>query len=267
MASKIGFIGCGNMGSALVLGLIQRDVLGEDDIVVFDKLCEKTQLLQGQESISSADSALDLVTECDVIFLAVKPQNMGELLDEISGVSEGKLFISIAAGIKLDFIESRLSDNARVVRVMPNTPAMVYEMAAGYALGKNASEEDAELIRELFNGLGLALKVEEDQLHAVTGLSGSGPAYFYYFIDELCAAAVKEGVSEDVALALAAQTAKGAAEMILSGKGTPRELIDSVCSPGGTTLAGMKVLDDNKVGVALRKTVAAATKRSRELGK
>ena len=150
---------------------------------------------------------------------------------------------------------------------MPNTPALVGELSAGYCLGKASSEEDAELVGDLLKSIGVAVKVSEELMDAVTGLSGSGPAYVYYLIDALSKAGVKQGLNEKDALALSAKTVKGAAEMVLSTGKSPQELIDMVCSPGGTTIEGMKVLEESDVQSVLAKTVKAAAEKSRKLSK
>jgi pyrroline-5-carboxylate reductase len=191
---------------------------------------------------------------------------MDDVLSDIKGEAEGKLFVSIAAGVKIEKLEGALP-GARVIRVMPNSPAAVSEMAAAYAPGATAGGDDEKLVERVLNSLGTAVKVEEEMLDAVTGLSGSGPAYIYYIIRALADAGVSEGLPEDVALKLAAQTVKGAGEMVLkSGKG-PKELIDLVTSPGGTTVEGMSVLESEDVDESFKRAVTAATMRSRELSK
>ncbi|MCX6695612.1 MAG: pyrroline-5-carboxylate reductase [Candidatus Altiarchaeota archaeon] len=258
---KVGFIGVGRMGSALLDGFVGRRIVGRKDVLAFDKDAGKVNALK----VKFAD-AKTVVSKSDVVFLCVKPQNMNEVLEGIKDVSEGKLFVSIAAGISTRTIESKLED-ARVVRVMPNTPALVGEMAAGYALGSKADDRDGKLVEKFMDSVGACHRLEESLLDAVTGLSGSGPAYVYYFIKALADAGVKEGIPDDVALKLAAQTTKGAAEMILSGKGSPEKLIENVKSPGGTTIEGMKALEEMKFHDAIFEAVKRASARSRELGK
>ncbi|MFH1722067.1 MAG: pyrroline-5-carboxylate reductase [Candidatus Altiarchaeota archaeon] len=264
---KIGLIGCGNMGETFVRGLLFTEEVAAENLFVFDRDRGKTGELSKVLEFQLKDSAAAVVESAEIIFLAVKPQDLAGLLEEIRRVSADKLFVSVAAGISMDFIEEKLDSTSRVMRLMPNTAARVCHMAGGFALGAKATEEDGRILKELLSGMGLVLPVSEDQLDAVTGLSGSGPAYFFLIIDELAKAGVEQGLEEDVALKLAAQTAKGAADMILRNTGSPEELIEGVSSPGGTTIEGLNVLRQRKIGEILRDTVAAATKKSKELGK
>ena len=258
---KVGFIGVGRMGLALLKGFVEGGFVSLGDVLACDKDAGKLK----QFRIKSSD-AKTVVSKSDVVFLCVKPQNMTEVLDEVKDVSKGRLFVSIAAGVPTSAIESKLAQ-ARVVRVMPNTPALVGAMAAGYSLGRNASEKDGELVRKFMNSVGIAHQLDEKLLDAVTGLSGSGPAYAYYFIKALKDAGVEEGIPDEIAIKLAAQTTKGASEMILHGMGSPDELIEKVKSPGGTTIEGMKALDEGKFYDTVKNAVKKATERSRDLGK
>lgn len=245
----------------MLSGFVSRKVARLGDILACDKDADKLKKLK----VKSAD-AKTVVSKSDIIFLCVKPQNMKEVLDEIMDVAGKKLFVSVAAGVSTKFIESTLTD-ARVVRVMPNTPALVSEMAAGYALGSKATIKDAKDVEKLLSSVGIAVRLDEKDLDAVTGLSGSGPAYVYLFISALKDAGVEEGLSEDEALKLAAQTVKGAAEMILSGMGRPDELIENVKSPGGTTIEGLKALEARGFYETVKEAVRKAAGRSRELGR
>lgn len=250
------------MGSALIKGFIKAGTVRQEDIIASDADEEKLRALEVKTTTSN-----NLVAkESDVIFLAVKPKFMEEVLKGIKPDGKDKLVVSIAAGITTEFIEGIL-DDSRVIRVMPNTPALVQEMASAYCLGERATEDDAGIVEELLSGMGMAFNVAEGLMDAVTGLSGSGPAYFYYIIKALTEAGVADGLDREVALKLAAQTAKGAAEMVLKTGKSPQELIDMVCSPGGTTVEGLKVLEGGKVSDIFKETVKAATKRSKELAK
>jgi len=262
---KIGFIGTGRMGSALIRGIAGARSHGTSELVAFDKDEERLANLKGA-GVPATPSLAQLLVECDTIFLCVKPQDVDAVLEEIKQHADGKLFVSIAAGVKTSKIEEALP-GARVIRVMPNTPAVVGLLAAGYALGVTATSEDAALVEKLLSPLGVIIKVEKDLMDAVTGLSGSGPAYTYYVIKALADAGVAEGLKESEALELAAQTVKGAAEMILAGEGKPQELIDAVCSPGGTTVEGLKVLEERGVAESLKEAVKAASEKSRKLAK
>jgi len=264
--TKIGFIGAGRMGSALVRGFIEEGLVSAGDVAVSDVSGERLAEL-GEFGVSAMRDNVELVNESDVIFLSVKPQNMEEVLKEIGGAAAGKLFVSIAAGVTTATIQKVLGNECRVIRVMPNTPAVVGELAAGYCLGDGATEEDAREVERLLGGLGVAIKVDDELMDAVTGLSGSGPAYIYYIIDALAKAGEQQGLARGDALKLAAKTAKGAAEMILSSGKTPEELVDMVCSPGGTTIEGMNVLKNSDLRKVLLEAVKAATEKSRELSK
>jgi len=250
------------MGSALLKGFTARGLISIGDVVGYDKNLSAVEKL----GAASRYSAFEVVECSDVIFLCVKPKDMGDVLDEIRDIAGSRLIISIAAGISTRKIESKLKE-ARVIRVMPNTPAVINEMAAAYCLGRRALEEDAVMVADMLSSVGIAFRVQESKMDAVTGLSGSGPAYVYYLIKAMTAAGVKQGLSEEVSLNLTLQTFRGATDMVIVTKRDPVDLIGEVTSPGGTTLAGLKMLDRRKVDKAISDTVAAATKRSRELGK
>ncbi|VVB53072.1 Pyrroline-5-carboxylate reductase [uncultured archaeon] len=259
--TTVGFLGVGRMGSALISAFCDKKLVAKKDVLAYDPRPEAAKEL----NIQAAENEAELVRKSDVVFLCVKPQTMEAALSAIKKESGGKLFVSIAAGITTGYIEGRLDKAARVIRVMPNTPAMVGLLAAGYAKGKRATTEDTDYVKKLLTGIGVATEVPEDQLDAITGLSGSGPAYAYQFIEAIAKAGEKQGLSYSESLKLAAQTTKGAAEMILSTGKTPKELTDMVASPGGTTIEGLKVLTQSDFSKIVGDTVAAATKRSKEL--
>jgi pyrroline-5-carboxylate reductase len=202
----------------------------------------------------------------DVIFLAVKPQQMGEVLSRLHGqLGGGKLVVSIAAGVRLAVLAEGLGREVRLVRVMPNTPCLVGKGASAYCLGQRATPQDGELVRQLLSAVGVVYAVEENLMDAVTGLSGSGPALVYVMIDALADGGVRMGLPRPVALGLAAQTLLGAAEMVLATGDHPAVLKDRVASPGGTTMAGLQALEAGAVRAALIAAVEAATRRSVEL--
>jgi len=252
------------MGSALMQGFLKAKLVSKKDILVYDKDQKKLQAVR-KTGVKTASSNRELVSKSDVILLAVKPQSMQAVLNEISEVSGGKLFVSIAAGIKTKKLEEKLK--GKVIRVMPNTPCMIYQGTSAYSIGKKANEQDTKLVKKLFNAVGTTVQVKEKHMDAVTGLSGSGPAYIYYTIKAMAEAGEEEGLTEEVALKLAAQTAKGAAEMVLKTSKKPQQLIEDVCSPGGTTIQGIKKLEEKKVNEALKQAVKAAAKRSKQLSK
>ncbi|HHQ45408.1 MAG TPA: pyrroline-5-carboxylate reductase [Candidatus Altiarchaeales archaeon] len=264
MEKTFGFVGAGNMGSALVRGLVAKQVVDPSNIFACDLDKEKIERLQAETKINATCDVGEVGDKVDVLFIAVKPQDIEKLLKSIPHNLEGVLVVSIAAGVPTKKIEEKIP-KARVVRVMPNTPAKVSEMASAYCLGASARPEDGELVAELLSSLGVCVKVEENLMDAVTGLSGSGPAYIYLVIQALVEGGVKQGLSEGDAMELAVQTVKGAAEMVAKSGKSPKELIDEVASPGGTTIEGLKVLEEYKVREAFQKAVEAAAEKSRVL--
>jgi pyrroline-5-carboxylate reductase len=206
------------------------------------------------------------VKGADIIILAVKPQNMAITLKEISlAIDKSKIVISIAAGITTKFIEGSLTKGVRVVRVMPNTPALVGEGAAAVAKGSCAKADDVKLTRAIFDAVGISVEIEEKLMDAVTGLSGSGPAYCFLIIEALIDAGEQMGLPRDLAAKLAMQTMLGAARLCLKSDKQPAQLREMVTSPGGTTVAGLKALEEGKIRTTIISAVEAATKRSKEL--
>jgi pyrroline-5-carboxylate reductase len=215
---------------------------------------------------TTADN-LEVARHADVLLLAVKPQQVGRVLAELSGkVGPGQLVVSIAAGIRLAALAQALGPETRLVRVMPNTPCLVGHGACGYCLGGTATAEDGRFVQEMLQSVGMAVEVEEKLLDAVTGLSGSGPAFVYVIIETLSDGGVRMGLPRPIATALAAQTVLGAAEMVLQSGEHPGVLKDRVASPGGTTIAGLAALEAGGLRAALLAAVEAATRRSVELG-
>ncbi len=265
---KIAFLGGGNMAEALIKGLLAAGLASADHIMATDISPDRTEHLRKTYGIIIQNDNSAAVKEADVLLLCVKPQVMAGLLDEIApAVDEGTLVISIAAGITIGTIEKGLAGRARVVRVMPNTPALVLAGAAALSGGTKAIDADIALAQEIFSSVGMALVVEERLMDAVTGLSGSGPAYVFTIIEALADAGVKAGLSPQLARDLAAQTVFGAAKMVLDTGEEPGRLKDRVTSPGGTTIAGLHELEKGKLRTVIINAVEAATARSKELGK
>lgn len=260
----MGIIGCGNLGSSLIHGFLETKELRAGEILGSD--VDKKRLKQMRKlGIQTTKDNQELVESCDVIFIAVKPDAVESVLKETEKISGDKLFLSVAAGVSTEFIEART--RARVIRVMPNICGAVGEMASCFSLGNRVSRDDSELVEKLLNSVGTTFKVEEKLMDAITGLSGSGPAYLSLVIEALAQAGVEEGLSRELATKLAAQTAKGAGELVLRAGKTPAELIEMVRSPKGTTAEGLKVLEERKVAEAMREAVKAAAKRSKELSR
>ena len=263
----IAFLGGGNMAEALIKGMLAADVAKSRQMVVTDASAARLEYLKKFNVTTSANNK-EAVQEADIVLLCVKPQVMDAVLAEIASMTgPSKLVISIAAGITINRIESALSAHPRVIRVMPNTPALVLAGAAGLAKGGSATDKDMALALEIFGAVGRAVVVEEKLMDAVTGLSGSGPAYVFMIIDALSDAGVKAGLPRNLALELAAQTVYGSAKMVLETKEHPGKLRDMVTSPGGTTIEGLHALEKGNLRATLMNAVEAATARSKELGK
>ncbi|GAX61439.1 pyrroline-5-carboxylate reductase [Candidatus Scalindua japonica] len=268
LKEKIGFIGGGKMAEALVKGLLRTKLSPVDNIIVSDVDNKRCKTLEKEIGINTSLENKKVIANSDVIILAVKPNVVGVILEELKNdITEKHLVVSIAAGIPLDFMESSLNKGCRVTRVMPNTPCLVGEAAAGYALGKNATPNDGELVGQILNAVGKSFLLEEKYLDAVTGLSGSGPAFIYMVIEALTDGGVKMGLPRDVSTALAAQTVFGAAKMVLESGMHVGELKDSVTSPGGTTIEGLHALEKGGLRSTLINAVEVATKKSKRLGR
>jgi pyrroline-5-carboxylate reductase len=265
---KIAVIGGGKMGSIITQGLIDNKLASSRNIIVTDIDKSRRDALRSSMKIKVSHDNEKTAKEADIIILAVKPQNMAATLQEIrSVVDKSKLLISIAAGITTKFIESSLAKGVRVVRVMPNTPALVGRGAAAVAGGSRAKTGDIKLTQAIFNAVGISVEVKEKYMDAVTGLSGSGPAYFFLIIEALIEAGLQQGLTRALSKQLAAQTMLGAAHLCLQSEKEPAQLREMVTSPGGTTAAGLKVMEEKNLRDIIMATVEAATKRSKELAK
>lgn len=261
----VGFLGAGQMATALARGFVQSGFLPAERIVASDPLAETRNRFTSETGARCLASNEEVARTADVLFLAVKPQQMPAVLGELSGVATQRhLLVSIAAGVPLKSM-ARLGDDFRLVRVMPNTPCLLGAGASAYALGGAATEEDGALVERMLSTVGLAVKVPEKLLDAVTGLSGSGPAYAYLMIEALSDGGVRMGLPRDVATKLAAQTLLGAARMVLETGKHPGALKDAVTSPGGTTIAGLHALERGGLRGCLMDAVEAATSRATEL--
>ncbi|NLI33860.1 MAG: pyrroline-5-carboxylate reductase [Deltaproteobacteria bacterium] len=266
--THVGFIGGGNMGEALIKGLLSASLLSADRLHVFDVISSRMEYLAGKYHVQPAVSVGGLAGNCHIIVLAVKPQNMASVLGEMnSHLSHKPLVISIAAGVPLSTLTSGLSDNIPVIRVMPNTPAIVLEAASALARGPHVTDSQMLDALALFRAVGKAVEVEEKWMDAVTGLSGSGPAYILLVIESLIDGGVLMGLPRQVARELVVQTVLGTAKMVQETGNHPAELKDLITSPGGTTIRGLKIMEEQGVRGSLIEAVEAATLRSRELVK
>lgn len=265
---SIGFVGAGQMARALASGFVRAGLVEAKQIVASDPVAAARSAFESDVPGAKfvADNAA-VAAAADVIFLAVKPQQMSAVLAELQPkVSAKHLVISIAAGVRLYTLAQGLGDAVRLVRVMPNTPCLVGQSASGFTLGSSVTAADGQLVEQLLSAVGKAFRVDEKLLDAVTGLSGSGPAFVYVMIEALSDGGVRMGLPRDVATALAAQTVRGAAEMVLATGEHPAILKDRVASPGGTTIAGLQALESGGLRGTLIAAVEAATRRSVELG-
>jgi len=264
---KIGVIGTGNMGRALIGGLINSGSSVSENIVCSDIKEGKVKGIEEEFGVATRDNNSDVARESEIIIYAVKPQIMAPVLKETGDCLDmSKVIISIAAGVPLAAIESCLGKELRVIRVMPNVPALIMEGASAVAAGRNALAEDLTLAKAIFDSVGKSVIIEEELMDAVTGLSGSGPAYIFLIIDALSDAGVKMGLAREDSLFLSAQTVLGAAKLLMETGEHPGKLKDSVTSPGGTAIAGLHTLEGGGLRTTLINAVEAATTRSKELG-
>jgi pyrroline-5-carboxylate reductase len=263
----LAFLGAGNMASAMLRGLIAQNISESARIFAADVRPEALRALADTLGIQVSPSNRDACAAADVVVLAVKPQVLESVVMDVANViGETKLLISIAAGVPIARIRQWLGGRGRVVRAMPNTPAMVGAGATAMARGPGVTDDDVAVAQRLFAATGTVVNVEERLLDAVTGLSGSGPGYAFVAIEALSDAGVRAGLGRDVATRLAAQTLLGAAKMVLETGEHPARLKDMVTSPAGTTIAGIAALDAHGFRHALHAAVEAATARSKELG-
>jgi pyrroline-5-carboxylate reductase len=263
----IGFLGAGNMAEALIKGMIVAGVVAPKQIIAGDVKADRLKHLQNAHGIEVTSDNHDLVNKVDVLVLSVKPQVIDRVLTEVGrDVRPGTLVVSVAAGVPIESIESRLPKGARVVRAMPNTPATALAGATAVSAGTHATDADVALAKRLFDAVGRTVVLDEGLLDAVTGLSGSGPAYVMLMIEALADGGVKVGLHRDTALMLAAQTVYGSAKLLLETGEHPGRLKDMVTSPGGTAIAGLHTLESGALRKTLIDAVEVATKRSAELG-
>jgi pyrroline-5-carboxylate reductase len=265
---KICILGTGNMGQALVSGLVGSGSSEPKNIICTDVREAKLKAIEKQYGVRTTTSNLEAVSWAEIVIYAVKPQIMAAVINETAAkLDMSKLVISIAAGVPVAALESCLNKELRLIRVMPNIAAAVKEAATAVAAGKHASKEDVQLAMAIFNSIGRTVFIEENYLmDAITGLSGSGPAYIFLIVEALADAGVKVGLSRQEALFLSAQTVLGAAKMLIETQEHPGQLRDKVTSPGGTAIAGLATLEEGGLRTTLIHAVEVATNRSRELG-
>jgi pyrroline-5-carboxylate reductase len=264
---QVGFVGSGNMGEALIHGLIHGHLCRPDQIICSDTRPEKLKVIREKYGVKGTSHNSEVVKQSDIIILAVKPQILKPVVNDIAKYLDlSKLIISIAAGVSLDTIESCSKKELKLIRVMPNICVSVREGVSAISGGKHALREDLMMAKAIFDSVGKSLFIEENLLDAVTGLSGSGPAYIFLIIDALADAGVKVGLSRDDALILASQTVLGAAKMLIETGEHPGKLKDMVTSPVGTAIAGLHTLEEGGLRTTLINAVEVATNRSKALG-
>ncbi len=264
----VGFIGTGNMGEILVRGLIQSKKVTKSNILACDVSKDRLNHISKTYGIKTTTSVKELVKKSSIIIIAVKPQNIDELLDQLSILShEGHLFISIVAGVTAEKIAQKMHHESGIIRAMPNAPASVLAGVTALYPGRNISSSDLKRAESIFECVGSTVLIKNEALmDVVTGLSGSGPAYVFLAIESLSDAGVQLGISRSESSLLAAQTVYGAAKMLLETGKHPSELKDLVATPGGTTFAGLKMLEKCNFRSTIMEAVEAATLRSKELG-
>ncbi|MBI2339112.1 MAG: pyrroline-5-carboxylate reductase [Deltaproteobacteria bacterium] len=264
---KLAILGTGNMAEALIAGVLAKKLLRPGRIIGFDVNTKRLQLIRRKYRIQTSSSAVEAIRRADMILLSVKPQQMKELLGQIRPkLSRRHLILSIAAGLDIRFFEKGLGRQCKIIRSMPNTPATVGMGATAYFANRNCHAADRKITQKIFGAAGIAFEVKSEKaLDAVTGLSGSGPAFVCRFADALIQGGKKAGLSEDLARALTVQTLAGSAALLKQSGENPASLIQKVASKGGTTEAGLKVLKRKKFGSIVQQCVVAATRRARKL--
>jgi pyrroline-5-carboxylate reductase len=262
-----GFLGFGKMASALMQGMLQAGACKPEDIFVINRHPETIKAEVEQSGVTLATTPKRLVQQADTIVLGTKPGDSIQLLRDVRQDLDGKLLISVAAGVTLQTLQEAGGHRTRVIRAMPNTPSLVKKGATAYALGDHATAADAEIADKMFSAVGSVFRVRETSLNAVTGLSGSGPAYVFIFVEALADGGVMMGLPREIALELAIQTVLGSAQMIRETKLHPAELREMVASPGGTTMAGIETLEARGLRYTIMSAVRSASERARELGR
>lgn len=266
---KISFVGAGSITEAMISGLLRNQVCSQKNIFVTNRQSQERLLeLEQRYGVRTTYNLHELTHLADIIILAVKPVNAKDVLELLhSYITENSLIISVMAGISIDFIQEQLQKNCGIVRGMPNTSATIGKSATAISFNPYVSEKQKQISYQIFNAIGLTVHVEENQLDIVTAISGSGPAYFYYFVEIMEQAAIDLGIDHTIAKKLITQTLLGAAEMLQVTNEAAETLRKKVTSPGGTTEAGIHVLKEHHVDQAFIECIKAATNRSKELGK
>lgn len=264
---KLGFIGGGNMATAIIGGIINANAVKKEDIFVYDVFAPACERLKEKYGVNICSDECDIAESCDTVVLAVKPNVLGSVLEKINNTTEKKsiLLISIAAGKKIEFIRNSLTHDNRIIRVMPNINAVVAEAAIAYTANEQATDEDKATVEKIFGAVGKVMYFEESYFPLFGVIGGCGPAFAYMFIDAMARAGVQNGMKKDVALSVAAQTVLGSAKMILESTESPWDLTDKVCSPGGTTIEGVMSLQADGFESAVHNAINKAVEKDSKL--
>ena len=262
---RLGFIGAGKLAGSVIRGLVRAKFCPPDNIIVSEPNEQTRAALQKETRVSIATENAEVAEKAEVIFIGVKPPMVLPVLAELKDKLQNKLVMSLAGGVRISSMEKK--GNARIMRALTNTPSAICRAATGITRGSRTTNEDVDLAKEVFGALGVVVEVKEEQIDAVTALSGSGPAFVYTVIEALAAGGTKMGLSADVALELAAQTVLGAAALMQESKMSPEELVKMVVTPGGTTAAGLAVMEKLEMSESLIAAIEAATKRGQEMAK
>lgn len=266
MCKKIGFIGCGNMGSSMLGGLIDKEFLSKENFFVSAKSEESKKRLEEKFGVNVKSKNIDIVKESDVIVLAVKPYMYEKVIKEVKDfIRKDQIIVSIAAGIDIKDLENWIGEDFKIVKTMPNTPALVGEAMSAVCPNKNIKEEELKYIMSMFEAFGECVVLEEKDFHAFIALCGSSPAYVFMFIEAMADGAVKLGIPRDKAYKMAAQSVLGSAKMVLETKEHPGVLKDMVCSPGGTTIEAVAELENNNFRSTVIKAMDSCANKSKNM--
>ncbi|XKM14501.1 pyrroline-5-carboxylate reductase [Orbaceae bacterium ac157xtp] len=266
MEQRIGFIGLGNMGSAILEGILQSGNVPASQFYVYDVNTEVTDTIKQQYDVNVCESAKEIAKQSDIVFVAVKPINFSEVSNDIQKeLKKSTVVVSIVAGYNIKMIEALIGYEQKIIRVMPNTPALIDEGMSALTPNTEVTPEELNIVRTLLNSTGRTEVIPEYQMHAATGVSGSSPAFVFMFIEALADGAVKAGMPRKQAYKFAAQTVMGSAKLVLETGKHPAELKDKVCSPNGTTIDGVQALEDAGFRSAVMKAVEASVARSKAL--
>ncbi len=265
---RTGFIGAGNMGGAILRSFASSEHIDSGNLYVYSRTKSKTQKLAEELGVRTCDSAVELARICDIIIIGVKPDTVADVIKQIKPVyTPDKIVISMAAGISISAVEDMLGKQAKIIRIMPNTPVAVDEGMTAIFVNDNISKEDKQIVYDMFSQSGRAEFADESLIHCIIGVSGSSPAYTYMYIDALARAAQAEGMEINRAIEFAAQSVLGAAKMVLKTGKSPKELRDNVCSPGGTTIEAVKKLQQNGFIEKLTEGFDACVRKSEDMSR